>query len=50
MIYKNAELHNVADLVYLDDGVTWKRFPASVCDTLELDTEHKLCTNLQEWR
>ena len=37
MIYKNFEIHNVAELIYNDDGsVSWKRVPSAVHDTMEL--------------
>ncbi len=45
MIYKNIEIHNAAALVECGDGVTWKRFPESVCDKLERDTKQLICTD-----
>lgn len=45
MLYKNVELHNVAELIQLEDGVTWRRFPSEACESLEKDTEQKVCTN-----
>ncbi len=44
MIWKNIEIYNVAELVELEDGVTWKRMPSKVCDELELDTKQAMCT------
>lgn len=36
MIYKNAEFHNVAELIYNDDGsVSWMRMPQYVKDNLD---------------
>ena len=36
MIYKNIEIHNVAELINNEDGsVSWKRVPSCVSDTME---------------
>lgn len=36
MIYKNFEIHNVAELIYNDDGsVSWKRVPSEVAAAME---------------
>ena len=36
MIYKNFEIHNAAELIYMDDGsVSWKRLPSGVHSELE---------------
>ncbi len=36
MIYKNFEIHNVAELIFNDDGsVSWKRIPSSVHKQME---------------
>lgn len=36
MIHKNFEIHNVAELIYNDDGsISWKRFPSCVHTELE---------------
>ncbi len=36
MIYKNFEIHNVAELIHNEDGsVSWKRFPSNVHSALE---------------
>ena len=36
MIYKNFEIHNVAELIYNDDGsVSWKRVPSEVHAAME---------------
>lgn len=36
MIYKNFEIHNIAELVYENDGgVSWLRLPSEACKTLE---------------
>ena len=36
MIYKNFEIHNVAELIYNDDGsVSWKRLPSAVHAKME---------------
>ena len=36
MIYKNIEIHNIAELTEHEDGsVSWKRVPDEVCKTLE---------------
>lgn len=36
MIYKNIEIHNIAELIYNDDGsVSWKRVPSEVATTME---------------
>lgn len=36
MIYKNFEIHNVAELIYNDDGsVSWKRVPSQVATAME---------------
>lgn len=37
MIYKNIEIHNIAELIYNDDGsVSWKRVPSFVHDEMEM--------------
>ena len=39
MVYNNFEIHNVAELVYNDDGsVSWKRVPSEVATTMESPT------------
>ena len=36
MFYKNAELYNVAEILYNDDGsISWMRVPQSVCSVME---------------
>lgn len=36
MIYKNIDIHNIAELIYNDDGsVSWKRVPSDVHSTME---------------
>ena len=36
MIWKNIEIHNVAELINNDDGsVSWRRVPYEVCDQME---------------
>ena len=36
MIYKNFDIHNVAELIHNEDGsVSWKRFPSDVHSALE---------------
>ncbi len=45
VIWKNIEIYNAAELIDLGDGVTWRRLPRNACDTLELDTAQKVCTN-----
>lgn len=36
MIYKNIEIHNIAELIHNDDGsVSWKRVPTEVHKTME---------------
>ena len=37
MLYKNIEIHNIAELIYNDDGsISWKRVPSDVHKTMEL--------------
>ncbi len=45
MIYKNIDVHNVAEIIETKDGMSWKRFPKEVCAQLELDTEQRWCTS-----
>lgn len=35
MIWKNVEIHNVAQLVEKDGGVTWTRIPGEIADSME---------------
>ena len=36
MIYKNIDIHNIAELIYNDDGsISWKRVPSDVHSTME---------------
>lgn len=36
MLYKNIEIHNIAELIYNEDGsVSWKRVPSKVHNTME---------------
>jgi hypothetical protein len=36
MIYKNFEIHNIAELIFNDDGsVSWKRVPSEVASAME---------------
>ncbi len=40
MIYKNAELHNVAELIHNEDGsISWKRMPSYVHAAQEIESE-----------
>ncbi len=45
MVYKNVEIHNAAELIDLGDGVTWKRFPEVVCQSLELDKSNSMVSD-----
>ena len=46
MIYKNFEIHNVAELIYNDDGsVSWKRVPSEVATTMEAPTADSVVHN-----
>ncbi len=36
MIWKNVEIHNIAELCENDNGVTWRRVPKEVHDSMEL--------------
>lgn len=46
MIYKNFEIHNVAELIYNDDGsVSWKRVPSEVATTMEAPTADGMVHN-----
>lgn len=43
MIYKNAEWHNVAELITNEDGsVSWRRVPQNVYDALERDQGRRM--------
>lgn len=37
MIWKNVEIHNVAQLVEKDGGITWARVPEQIADRMEND-------------
>ncbi len=38
MIYKNIEIHNIAELIYNDDGsISWKRVPSEVGNEMEFE-------------
>lgn len=40
MIYKNAELFNVGEIINNDDGsITWLRIPQKVYDSLETEDQ-----------
>ena len=46
MIYKNFEIHNVAELIHNDDGsVSWKRVPSEVAATMEAPTADSMVHN-----
>ena len=46
MICKNFEIHNVAELIYNDDGsVSWKRVPSEVATTMEESVADKAIHN-----
>ena len=46
MIYKNAELHNVEELIYNDDGsISWIRVPGTVRNALESDQGKRMAIN-----
>ena len=46
MIYKNIEIHNVAELIYNNDGsVSWKRVPSEVLYTMESKTADAMVHN-----
>lgn len=44
MIYKNADIHNIAELVIneSDKSIQWRRVPKSVIDCLEIEGELKM--------
>ena len=35
MIWKSMEIHNIAELVETDGGVTWTRIPGKIRDGME---------------
>ena len=45
MIYKNIEFHNVEDFIKTQEGVTWLRFPLSVCNEMDSDVGKQQCRN-----
>ncbi len=45
MIYKNILFHNVEEFVKTDKGVSWLRFPLSVCDKMESELGRQQCHN-----
>ena len=46
MLYKNIDIHNVAELVYNDDGsVSWKRVPSEVQSEMEIPNGQRMAQN-----
>ncbi len=46
MIYKNIEIHNVADLIEFEDGsVSWRRIPLDVYNQMEADGKEHVAHN-----
>ena len=45
MIYKNIDLHNVAELVELDSRVRWLRVPERVLEAMETEGGKNACRN-----
>lgn len=45
MIYRNIEIHNVGQIQYHDDGITWLRVPESVYDELDGEQGRAMCKN-----
>ncbi len=46
MIWKNIEIYNAAEIVTLDDGITWKRLPRNVSSALEMDKDGHVVSNV----
>ncbi len=46
MIWNNIEIYNAAEIVPLDDGITWKRLPEDVTSALELDKDGNVASNV----
>lgn len=46
MIYKNMEIHNIAELIYNDDGsISWKRVPSEVATMMEASMADEVVHN-----
>ncbi|MBR2885194.1 MAG: hypothetical protein IKB93_10420 [Clostridia bacterium] len=45
MVYKNIEFHNVEEFIQTENGVSWLRFPLSVCDKMDSEVGKQQCRN-----